>query len=86
MQSGRSSSALFPELHQRWSGGLHRPIIAAADMDIPKAIDQLVHNGGWPLAPPSIDGDCSMKFDNILQTIGNTPTRINRLFGNAHQV
>ena len=28
-----------------------------------------------------------MKFDNILQTIGNTPhVRINRLFGNAHQV
>jgi len=23
MQSGRSSSALFPELHQRQSGGLH---------------------------------------------------------------
>ena len=27
-----------------------------------------------------------MKFDNILQTIGNTPTCINRLFGSAHQV
>ena len=28
-----------------------------------------------------------MKFDNILQTIGNTPhVRINRLFGDAHQV
>ncbi len=28
-----------------------------------------------------------MKVDNILQTIGNTPhIRINRLFGNAHQV
>jgi len=27
MQSGRSSSALFPELHQRQSGGLHGLII-----------------------------------------------------------
>ena len=28
-----------------------------------------------------------MRFDNVLQTIGNTPhIRINRLFGNSHQV
>ena len=28
-----------------------------------------------------------MKFDNVLRTIGGTPhIRINRLFGNTHQV
>jgi cysteine synthase A len=55
-------------------------------MDIPKAIEQLVHNGA---AIPHFDQltESRMKADNILQTIGNTPhVRINRLFGDTHKV
>ena len=71
MQSGRSSSALFPELHQRQSGGLHSFIIVAINMAA------AAHN----------QTRISMKVDSVLETIGNTPhIRINRLFGKTHEV
>jgi cysteine synthase A len=39
------------------------------------------------MAAPYLPPEFIMPFDNVLQTIGNTPhIRINRLFGNTHQV
>ena len=40
-------------LHQRQSGGLHTPIIAAIHNHISKQVDEVVENGGLPTVSPT---------------------------------
>jgi cysteine synthase A len=50
---------------------------------IHKSIEKLAHNG----TTLSTNKEQPMSYDNVLQTIGNTPhIRINRLFGDTHKV
>jgi hypothetical protein len=63
------------------------PRLSRSEFAYIESVDQFIQNADFTVHILPQLSEPSMKADNILQTIGNTPhVRINRLFGSTHKV